>query len=216
GTITALHRSVTAGGNGQSENLTGLLQTDAGLQRGNSGGPLIDSKGRVIGMNTAAVAGNGIGQGTINVGFAIPINEVRSIVTQMEQGKATSTIQLPSTKGYMGVGVVDASKVASTPPADQGGAFGGYYGFGNAPTYTPPARSGAVVSAVEQGSPADAAGIVVGDEIVSLNGTTVTNAKQLTRLLSSTHPGSSVTVGWLDPSGQSHSATLRLVTGPAT
>ncbi len=227
GTITALGRSVTAGdpSSGQSENLTGLIQVDAPLQPGNSGGPLLNSKGHVIGMNTAAAADSrGYTTTTTNVGFAIPTRIFSSIVTQIEQGRGSSTVQIGNvgtSKGFLGVDVESVSSAEKQPLLGQiggFGGFGGYFPFGGAAGasgYTPPVSSGAVVAAVLSGTPAYSIGLVAGDVITSVNGTPVNTIKGLTKLLSSAKPGTTVTIGWVDPSGRSQSASVTLTTGPA-
>jgi S1-C subfamily serine protease len=84
GTISAINRSITASDDStnSSENLSGLLQTDASINPGNSGGPLINTTGEVIGMNTAAATGSAA-QAATNIGFAIPINTALAIVHQI-------------------------------------------------------------------------------------------------------------------------------------
>ncbi len=92
GVISGLQRSITAGGSvsGGSEQLTGLIQTDASINPGNSGGPLLNLDGQVIGMNTA------IAQGAQSIGFAIPINAVKKIYDQI---RATGKVS----RAYLGV-----------------------------------------------------------------------------------------------------------------
>lgn len=82
GIVSALHRSIEAGSDSGSESLSGLIQTDAAISSGNSGGPLVNSKGEVIGINTA-VAGSSGSTTASNIGFAIPIDTARQIVEQL-------------------------------------------------------------------------------------------------------------------------------------
>jgi S1-C subfamily serine protease len=91
GIVSGIKRDVTAGsGFGQEERLTNIIQTDAAINPGNSGGPLFDIKGRVIGINVA------VAQGAENIGFALPINDVKRIITQVRE---TGRIVTP----YIGV-----------------------------------------------------------------------------------------------------------------
>jgi putative serine protease PepD len=103
GIISALGRTLaTDNGNGGSEHLSGLIQTDAPINPGNSGGPLIDANAQVIGMNTAVST-----QGQ-NIGFVIPIDRITPLISDLEQGTVP-----PSTQGYLGVGL-------QTPPSGTG------------------------------------------------------------------------------------------------
>ena len=203
GAITALGRSVTATdqGSGLSENLTGMIQIDAPLEPGNSGGPLVNAAGQVIGMNTAAETGGG--QTASTVGFAIPINRALSIASQIQKGEASSTIQIGA-PAYLGI---EAENVSA---AGQGGP-GGFGGFG----YTPPVSSGALVVAVVPGTPAAGAGLAAGDVITSFNGQPITSVAELTTAIHADKPGQTAVFGWVGPSGNAHSATITLASGPA-
>ncbi|MGO9334811.1 MAG: trypsin-like peptidase domain-containing protein [Acidimicrobiales bacterium] len=84
GIVSALNRSLTASTeNGTTENLTGLIQTDAPINPGNSGGPLVNSSGQVVGMNTAVATSSQGNAPAQNVGFAIAVDEIRAIVAQI-------------------------------------------------------------------------------------------------------------------------------------
>ena len=87
GIISALNRSLTAQNDeGQTENLTGLIQTDAPINPGNSGGPLVNAQGQVVGMNTA-VASNTTGNApTQNIGFAIAVDSVKPLLASLRSG----------------------------------------------------------------------------------------------------------------------------------
>jgi S1-C subfamily serine protease len=189
GTISAVNQSITAGdpSAGTSERLTGLIQTDAQLQPGDSGGPLVNASGQVIGMDTAASAGTQFDTSS-NTGFAIPINTAMSIVHQIESGKASSTVLIGQT-GFLGVQVRDA--VNSTGQA-----------------------GGAQIVGVANGSPASSAGLTAGGVITTFDGKSVTSSSGLTSLVNTHHPGDKVSVGWVDQSGQSHTAQIQLTTGP--
>jgi S1-C subfamily serine protease len=204
GAITALDRSITASddGNTSSENLTGLLQSDASLCPGNSGGPLANSKGQVIAMNTAA-ADSSSSDSCSTVAFSIPINQALSIASQIQQGQSNTTIHI-GLPAFLGVEVESPSSV--------GGGFGGNSGFGG---YTPPVSSGALVITVVPNTTAHSAGLVAGDVITSANGDAISSPADLTTVLSSAHPGQSISLTWVDSSDTSHSTTVTLGTGPA-
>jgi S1-C subfamily serine protease len=192
GAITALDQSITASdqGGGNAENLTGLIQTDAPLRPGDSGGPLVNTTGQVIGMDTAASGGRRSSSGS-NVAFAIPINSAIAVAHQIEAGHASAAIHIgPS--ALLGVQIQTASSAAG------GGA-----------------TSGAVVEGVSPNTPAQAAGLAAGDTIVSMDGKPVGSASDLTQLIGSHHPGDTARITWVDQSGKSHTATVRLATGPA-
>src|SRR5205814_9241333 len=104
GRVTALHRSsVASDGQGSSERLTGLIQTNAALQPGDSGGPLVTSAGLVVGMNTAASVGFRFQPGG-RVGLAIPIDRALTIARQIEAGRSSSTVHIGPT-AFLGVNV---------------------------------------------------------------------------------------------------------------
>ena len=171
GIVSALGRSVTAGGLGSStESLQNLIQTDAAINPGNSGGPLIDTSGQVIGMNTAVAGTSTDGTTSQNIGFAIPIAQVESLLPGLQQGGQTGT-----GGGYLGVDITTL-----TPALRQ------QYGF------TP--TSGAVVLSVVPGSPASKAGLVQGDVIVNINGTAIASAEDLQKAVQAGKPGQSITI----------------------
>jgi putative serine protease PepD len=87
GIVSALHRSIDAGTRSGSESLTSLIQTDAAISSGNSGGPLVDAAGTVIGINTAAASSSGATT-VQNIGFAIPIDNALAIVDQLRAASA--------------------------------------------------------------------------------------------------------------------------------
>ncbi len=172
GIISAEGRSINAGGDDcvGTESLTGLLQTQAPINPGNSGGPLVDSAGQVIGMNTAAAtssAGNAPAQ---NIGFAIPVDSIKTLLPGLRKG---GTIGPP--KAFIGVEVV------SVTPA-QRSAYG----------LTP--AVGALVVSVVTGAPAAQAGIRPDDVIVGFNGRVITTDASLTLAVRAAHPGERVTV----------------------
>jgi S1-C subfamily serine protease len=210
GTITGLNRAISVRSDlGQNEQLSDLVETNAQLEPGNSGGPLFDATGHVIGMNTAAAQGN-IPEGGTNDGYAIPVNDALTIVHQIETGKSNGNVSAGD-EGFLGVNVSDSGSGGGL-----GGGFGGGGGrFGNAGNGGGGSSSGVVITGVQSGSPADNAGLTQGDEITSVDGQTVTSANQLTQIISTKHPGDAVKLVWTDGSGNQQSATVRLGARPS-
>ncbi len=164
---------------------------DAPLRPGDSGGPLVNTNGQIVGMDTAAAGGRRATAGS-TLAFAIPINSAMGIAHQIEAGHGTANIHIgPS--ALLGVQIQSA--------ADSSNAGG-------------PA-TGAVVEGVSPNTPAQSAGIAAGDTITSMDGKPITAASDLTQVIGTHHPGDSVKVTWIDHSGKSHTATVRLATGPA-
>jgi S1-C subfamily serine protease len=199
GTVTALDQTITAGDSGTlSETLSGLVETDADIQPGDSGGPLVNTSGQVVGMDTAASSTNGE---STNQGYAIGINQALSLADQIKAGRGSTTVTIGSSRALLGVEVSGAS-------GSQQGGFGFSPGSGGSGV------DGAYVAGVQSGSPADDAGIATGDTIVSIDGSTVSSAQDLTNALLAHSPGDTVTVGWVDAQGASHSASVQLTQGP--
>ncbi len=239
GTVTALNQSITASdeGSGSSEQLSGLIQTNADIQPGDSGGPLVNSYGQIIGMDTAASSsgsqaggnggsGNGFGgfgsgfggsgsgfggsgsdgsgssgsgssgsgstgssssgQASTTQGFAIPIDTALSVASQIEAGQASSTVHIGAT-AFLGL------EIASS---DQQGS------------------SGVALAGTASGTPAAAAGLGQGDVITSLGGQSVSTGTDIQNILVGHHPGDTISIGWTDSTGQSHTATVTLASGP--
>ncbi len=172
GVVSAKERQINAsGGNGTTEALENLLQTDAAINPGNSGGPLVNVAGQVVGINTA-IAGNGA-QG---IGFAIPINSVKSAITSAEK---TGTIKRPA----LGVRYVPITKeIADLNQLDVN--HGALIVRGETP--------GAV--AVLPGGPADKAGLVENDIILAVNGDLVDEQHSLISLISKYAIGDTVSL----------------------
>src|SRR5262249_58644352 len=114
GTITALKRSITASdaGSGTAERLTGMFQTNAQIAEGDSGGPLANAAGQVIGMNTAANTQSFGPQGS-SEGFAIPINHALAIAHQMAAGQGSAKIPIGE-PGFIGIAVARTSSSAAS------------------------------------------------------------------------------------------------------
>jgi S1-C subfamily serine protease len=204
GSITAVNQSITAGDqlDGTSEQLSGLIQVNADIQAGDSGGSLVNTAGQVIGMDTAASSSFSI-QTSGTEGFAIPINQAETIVQQIESGQGSATAHVgPS--AFLGV------LLASSGSSQNGSGFGGG-GFGGS---SGSSGSGLTISSVVSGGAADQAGLGAGDVITSLDGQAVDSASTLSGLMVSHHPGDKVQIGWTDASGQSHTTTVVLGSGP--
>ncbi|HTY71206.1 MAG TPA: trypsin-like peptidase domain-containing protein [Actinomycetes bacterium] len=189
GTVTGLNKSITAQdeADGTSEQLSGLIETDAGIQAGDSGGALASSDGKIIGVITAGAESNSF-QSTASQGFAVPINTASAIAKQIIAGKSSSTVHIGGS-AFLGVSIATN-------------------GFGGASV------NGVPVAAVTPGTAADKAGIVSGSVITALGGQTVSSADALHTALTKHHPGDKVSVSWTDPFGNSHTETVTLGEGP--
>lgn len=164
GVISGRNRSITAsGGSIAAEKLNDLLQTDAAINRGNSGGPLLSLDGKVVGMNTAVVAS------AQNIGFAIPINKIRGTI---EQAIKTGKITVP----YIGVYFVQLDKtLAETKKLDV--------------DYGALLEAEKGTKAVIQDSPAEKAGLKDGDIILSVNKIKITAKSPLATVVRNYKPG---------------------------
>jgi len=168
GIISATGRSIEAGGEDSAgtESLKGLLQTQAAINSGNSGGPLVDAGGQVIGMNTAAATTTAGDAPTQNIGFAIPIASIEALLPGLRSGGTGGRL-----KAFLGVEVETVTAAR---------------GLG--------VSKGAVVVGLFPGSPAAAAGIRVGDVIVGFAGHSIASALALTVAVGNARPGEQVFV----------------------
>ena len=209
GTVTALDQSITASDelSGVNEQLTGLIETNAPIQPGDSGGSLVNSYGQVVGMDTAAgtnyqFEGQSGQSGQAEQAYAIPINEALSIAKQIEADTTTSDVHIGAT-AFIGIGLDNSSNTGSN-------GFGGFGGQGNQG-----GTNGVTVGNVVSGSPAANAGLTQGDTITAIAGQTVSSAEDVAHALVKYHPGNSISISWVDQNGQSHTTTLTLANGPA-
>lgn len=207
GSITATNQSITASDEVDgSEQLTGLIETDADIISGDSGGPLVNASGQVLAMDTASSSsGEFEFQSPNNQGYAIPINEAITTAKQIEAGTASSTVHIGPT-AFLGVEVASSEAECSSG----NGGFGGF-GGGNGSS---PSASGAVVCDVVSGEPAAQAGISAGDTITSLDGHSVSSPDSLTSVMLDEKPGATVSVQYVDESGQQQSTQVTLANGP--
>jgi S1-C subfamily serine protease len=187
GSVAALNQSITAQepDGGGSQRLTGLIQVTADIRAGDSGGPLVDRTGRLIGVNTAASL-DPQDQASGGKGFAIPSNAAIGIAQQIQAGQESTTIHIGPT-ALLGVAAADADGQVS----------------------------GAAVTGVVGGSPAQQAGVAAGDVIRSVDGQGIDSARALTSAIDRHHPGEAIRLAWVDRAGRSRTATVRLATGPA-
>jgi S1-C subfamily serine protease len=202
GSVTGTGKSITTQSEGvvASESLTGLIETNADIQAGDSGGPLYDSQGEVVGIDTAASASQNVSDG-----YAIPIETALGIAHRIESGQASSTVTI-GLPAFLGVEV--ASDASSSGYSGLGGAS---LGYNNGQSAT----QGAVVGGVIDGAPAASAGLTAGDTITAVDGTAIASSSDLTSALAQYKPGDSVTITWVDSAGASHSASVTLTSGPA-
>jgi serine protease Do len=171
GVISGLSRSITAGGQGMdSEDLVGVIQTDASINPGNSGGPLLNLKGEVIGINTAIV------QGAQNIGFAIPINEAKSII---ESVRRDGRIVRP----WLGVRYVMIDETIAKEN-NLSVDYGALIVRGEKQTDL----------AVVPGGPADKAGLMENDIILEVNGKKIAKESNLVKEVNSYKPGDVITL----------------------
>ncbi|MEM6303275.1 MAG: Do family serine endopeptidase [Pseudomonadota bacterium] len=159
GIVSALSRNINAGP------FDDFIQTDAAINRGNSGGPLFNTAGEVIGVNTAIISPGG---GSVGIGFAVPSDLVQTVVADLADDGEIA-------RGWLGVQI--------RPMGEEVASVLGY-----------DAPRGAVIEAVSQGSPADEAGLRRGDIILSFNGTEINELRDLTRAVATMVPKTSAEV----------------------
>jgi len=185
GIVSALDRPVTAGGSGDLQRTTtNAIQIDAAVNPGNSGGPVFDSTGRVIGVASSIANLQGAGnQGSIGLGFAIPINLVKNITEQLvTQGSAQHAL--------MGVLIEPGTATADGTT-----------------------RRGARISQVNPGSPAQQAGLQVGDVIIAVNNRPVNSHESVTAIVREHRAGDTIAVT-LVRNGQIQQASVTLAAMP--
>jgi serine protease Do len=175
-----------------------FIQTDAAINPGNSGGPLTDTRGNVVGMSTAIATGSGrgnaLGQGQFaGIGLAIPVSMIENVADQLI---ARGEVE----KGFLGVSGVDVSdpRVARSRDPRQAAVARGFAG------------DGAMVVLVSPGSPAEAAGIEVGDVVLSIGGQRVNSAAKLRTLIANRKPGERVAIElWRPTPGAERDGEIR-------
>ncbi len=175
GEVVAFGRTIDAVDEltGSSEQATGLIEFAAPVRAGDSGGPLVDATGQVVGVTTAATVNYRMEPG--GEGFAIPINDALATANQIRSGIPTNSVHIgPPT--LLGVGVNGRSQSESLP--------------------------GVLIFEVLQGGPAQQAGLLDGDVLLTINGAQLNSATTLTDVLDQYYPGDVVDLVWIDRSGQ--------------
>jgi S1-C subfamily serine protease len=170
GIVSALGRTVTASSSSSTETLNNMIQTDAAINPGNSGGPLLDAQGDVVGMNTAVAGTLPDGTSAQNIGFAIPVATIESLLKSLKAGQS-----VVNHGAFIGV------EISSMNPTLQA-----EYGF--------TVSSGAVVMSVVPSSGAAIAGIKQGDVIVRIGGTAIASAQDVSSVISTLRPGDVIKV----------------------
>ena len=166
GIVSALGRNI---GDGPYDK---FIQTDAPINEGNSGGPLFNQKGHVIGVDTAIISPSG---GSVGIGFAIPSDTVRTVIAQLRKSGHV-------VRGYLGV----EAQLITPAMADALGLS-----HGNAEP------SGALIASVEPGSPAARAGLQPGDVIAAVDGQKIGNPQDLAVDIAAIKPGRTASVRYL-------------------
>jgi serine protease Do len=165
GVVSATGRSIDTGNGYQMEN---LIQTDAAINQGNSGGPLVNLAGEVIGMNTLVVRNSGSGSVAEGLGFAIPINTARATADQIIQ------------KGYFSRPYLGIKWQAINPDI--------------ASMYNLPVQWGVYITDVLSGTPADQAGLKQGDIVTGIGSVTLDETHSYINTLFQQNPGGRVTI----------------------
>jgi S1-C subfamily serine protease len=186
GKVARLNRTITVTDDGLVVRLTRLIQTNAPLEPGDSGGPLL-RQGRVVGIDAAASHDFSF-ENVGSEGYAIPIDSALAIARRIESGKPSSTVHIGPT-AFLGVSLAD-------------------------PRGSAPEVPGALVQPAAAGSPAAKAGVGPRSVITAFAGRRVTSGNQLRTLVLRRDPGDTVKLVWVDELGARKSAIVRLASGP--
>jgi S1-C subfamily serine protease len=236
GQVTALNQTITAGDQGgsiTSETLHGMIQTNADIVSGDSGGPLADTAGQVIGMDTAGNDGGFSVQQQGSTGYAIPIDNALAVARQIAQGQASSTVTI-GYPPFMGIFIGQGASSSPQAQAEQegggyqnpfGGGNGGNGGNGSQSCYSSNrgvgvpqnianVNSGTLILGTICGGPAAAAGMTAGSVITAVNGQAIGSPDSLTGTVSKYHSGDTISVTWVSPSGQTSTSSVKLTQGP--
>jgi S1-C subfamily serine protease len=228
GSVVALDQAITASdeSSGTSENLTGLIESNADIQPGDSGGPLVNSSGQIVGVDTAASSGyefsgtGGNGGSYGNGGYGGYGNGgYGSSGSGSSNADGGSSAQGSTTQGYS-IPIDTALSIAHEIEAGTASSTVhiGTTAFIGIEIDTTQAGSaqGVEIAGAQAGTPAAEAGLAQGDVVTAINGQSVTTGTQITDMLVGEHPGDKVTITWTAAdTGQSQTATITLGTGPA-
>lgn len=187
GIVSALGRSIQEPAP-TNANLTGLVQTSAAINPGNSGGPLVNLQGQIVGIDTAAPVDPQSGTAAQGIGFAIPIDQAKSILQAAINGT-------PLQRPYMGIQPQDMTA-------------------GLAARYNLPTDTGVLITSVVKGSPAATAGWKSGDIVTELGGTQITGLSDLSGVLAKHKPGDKVTFTLVTPQGQQQKGNITFAQYP--
>ena len=157
GIVSAMRRTIFT----DSGALNSLIQTDAAISSGNSGGPLANMRGEVVGINTAVARGSN-NSAANNIGFAISVDEVLTVLEQLREQASG----VPRTEGFLGV---------SLEARNDGGA-------------------GSIIATVQPGSPAEQAGVLIGDIVLAVDGEPVNGQAGLVAAIRDRTPGDSISI----------------------
>jgi len=184
GKVTGTNQSITtqAEATSEGEKLSNLIETDADVVPGYSGGALVNDAGQVVGMTTAASSGNT--SATVD-GYAIPISEALQIANQIKDGQSSDTVQI-GRGAALGISVLSA---------DTGQVGGGY---------------GVTVQEVINGGAVDGSGLAAGDTIIGLDSKSVKSYDALKSILAGHKPGDKVELVWLNSAGKQVTKTVTL------
>jgi len=228
GVLNALNRSIQANdqASDSTENLKHMLQTNALIQQGDSGGALANNAGQVIGMITAANTSTSshLGQPGTTVGFAIPINFALSIAQQIASGTAATNVYI-GLPGFLGVQLATsgssnpsqqrADAVATGASPSSGAGCESTSQTEQVPARIAPAGAGALVLGVLCQTAAAQLGLAPGDVITSVDGQPVTTPSSLTQATQHLHPADSTTLSWTGVDGAQHTKSVLMGYGPA-
>jgi S1-C subfamily serine protease len=182
GIVSALQRQVDAP---SGFPINDVIQTDAAINPGNSGGPLLDANGNVIGINSQIQTGGG--EGSVGIGFAVPINTVKELVPKLKAGESVR-------HAFLGVRMGDLTS-------------------SDAKQLDVPVSDGAIIGRVDTNSPAAKAGLKAKDVIVAIDGKKVSGADDVVTKISGMEAGDTVELQYYRGADQ-HTATVKLAERP--